>query len=199
MTHFPIHSIWKVNEEKAIQWSSMTAIIKSFCLMFIISLITKGKFILKAKMFCCMLSKFSPVQFSWKALLFGSAGLCQFYSLDSITVSQSLTGALIHDKPEWNTTITNRTPCSYQNLTLACNGFQTVEEVDPSIMAKMGDECLINNGQPVYPFTSLNFTYAWDTSFPFKLVYSQMACSWGDLEKKKKKSLLLILKLFLLC
>ncbi|KAG7965608.1 hypothetical protein I3843_08G009600 [Carya illinoinensis] len=98
-------------------------------------------------------------------------------SLEKIGITQTDTGATIHNKPEWKVTIHNVCPCSVLHLKLACSGFQTVEDIDPSVLSISNGECLVNNGQPIYPSTTFSFTYAWDTSFPFTPLYSDVACS----------------------
>ncbi|XP_022748827.1 TPD1 protein homolog 1-like [Durio zibethinus] len=103
-------------------------------------------------------------------------GHCQC-SLDNIKISHSQTGKTVENKPEWKVTISNRCSCSQSELKLSCNGFQTVETIDPSVLAKSGGECLVNNGQPVPPFGDFNFNYAWDTSFPFSPLSSHINCS----------------------
>ncbi|EOX99058.1 hypothetical protein QUC31_014836 [Theobroma cacao] len=103
-------------------------------------------------------------------------GYCQC-SLGNISVSQTKTGTTVQNKPEWQVTISNNCACTQSELKLNCNGFQTVEEVDSSVMTQTGGECLINNGQPVAPFSNLSFKYAWDTSFPLNPLSSQVNCS----------------------
>ncbi|XP_041022714.1 TPD1 protein homolog 1-like [Juglans microcarpa x Juglans regia] len=103
-------------------------------------------------------------------------GHCQC-SLKQIAITQTDTGATIHNKPEWKVTIHNVCSCAVLHLKLACSGFQTVEDIDPSVLSISNGECLVNNGQPIYPSNTYSFTYAWDTSFPFKPVYSEVACS----------------------
>ncbi|KAK8624671.1 hypothetical protein V6N13_089560 [Hibiscus sabdariffa] len=105
-----------------------------------------------------------------------SQGYCQC-SIADVTISQKQTGKTVESKPEWQVKISNGCPCTQSDLKLSCDGFQTVETVDPSVMSKSGGECLINNGQPVAPESDLSFNYAWDTSFPFKPLSSQPNCS----------------------
>ncbi|MBA0727465.1 hypothetical protein Golax_000449, partial [Gossypium laxum] len=83
----------------------------------------------------------------------------------------------VENKPEWKATVKNDCICTQSDLKLNCNGFQTVEEVESSVMSKSGGECLINNGGPVIYSSNLSFIYAWDTSFPFKPISSQVICS----------------------
>ncbi|KAJ7969179.1 putative Beta-1,3-N-Acetylglucosaminyltransferase family protein [Quillaja saponaria] len=114
------------------------------------------------------------ILFAFLYLIHRGNGSC---SLDNISIGQSKTGATIQNKPEWNVTITNNCICSQLDLKLNCNGFQTIEAVDPSILSNSGGVCLLNNGQPIYGFSSLTFKYAWDTSFSFNPISSQTACS----------------------
>ncbi|GAV60545.1 hypothetical protein CFOL_v3_04075, partial [Cephalotus follicularis] len=105
------------------------------------------------------------------------AGYCQC-SINNVKISQSATKRLVRKVPEWNVTITNNCACSQLDVKLDCNGFKTVEKVDPSIMTMSGAECLIvNNGNPLHPHDTVSFTYASATSFPFTPVSSQIACS----------------------
>ncbi|GMI83812.1 hypothetical protein like AT4G32105 [Hibiscus trionum] len=103
-------------------------------------------------------------------------GYCQC-SLANVTISQTKTGKTVKSKPEWRVTISNNCVCTQSNLKLSCDGFQTAEAVDSSVMSKSGGECLINDGQPIDSSSDLSFNYAWDTSFPFKTLSSQVNCS----------------------
>ena len=71
--------------------------------------------------------------------------------------------------------IKNDCICTRENIKLGCNGFQNVEKIDPSILKVEGGECLL--GGYLQGYKSLNFTYAWDTAFPFKVVFSNVECS----------------------
>ncbi|GMY29255.1 TPD1 protein homolog 1-like [Fagus crenata] len=103
-------------------------------------------------------------------------GNCQC-GLSNVSINQSKTGEVVQKKPVWNVTITNNCACSQSDLTLSCNGFQTVKPVDSSVLSKSGNECLVNNGVIVGPFSFVTFTYAWDTSFPFQTLSSTVNCS----------------------
>ncbi|KAK8558839.1 hypothetical protein V6N13_098464 [Hibiscus sabdariffa] len=109
-------------------------------------------------------------------LAFIGQGYCEC-SIADVTISQKQTGKRVENKPEWQVTINNGCTCTQSDLTLSCDGFQTVEAVDPSVMSKSGGKCLINRGRPVSSETHLSFNYAWDTSFPFKPLSSQLNCS----------------------
>ncbi|GMI83811.1 hypothetical protein like AT4G32110 [Hibiscus trionum] len=103
-------------------------------------------------------------------------GYCQC-SLANVTISQTKTGKTVKSKSEWRVTISNDCVCTQSDLKLSCDGFQTAETIDSSVMLKSGGECLINDGLPVYSFSNLSFNYAWHTSFPFKTLSSQTNCS----------------------
>ncbi|XP_075636990.1 uncharacterized protein At1g05835-like [Castanea sativa] len=109
-------------------------------------------------------------------LSFVGKGNCQC-TLSQVTIKQSKTGEVVQQKPVWSVTINNGCPCSQSDLKLSCNGFQTVKPVDPSVLSQSGNECLVNNGLPVQPSSSVSFTYAWDTSFSFQPLSSQINCS----------------------
>ncbi|KAK3173911.1 hypothetical protein Dsin_032103 [Dipteronia sinensis] len=96
---------------------------------------------------------------------------------ENLQIKQQQTGKQVQNKPEWQVAISSGCPCDQLVVKLACDGFQTVEPIDLSVLAKSGGECLVNNGEPIYPDKDFNFTYAWDTSFQFKALSSQVACS----------------------
>lgn len=98
-------------------------------------------------------------------------------SYDDLIVTQSTTGRQVESQIEWEVKIENNCTCTQLDVKLDCEGFQTAEPIDSSVLAKSGDECLLNNGLPVYGHSIANFTYAWNTSFPFKAISSQIACS----------------------
>ncbi|KAI9176891.1 hypothetical protein LWI28_008359 [Acer negundo] len=105
-----------------------------------------------------------------------SKGYCQC-TTENLQIKQQQTGKQVQNKPEWQVTISTGCPCDQLEVKLGCDGFQTVEPIDSSVLAKSGGECLVNNGEPIYPDKDFNFTYAWDTSFQFKTLSSQVACS----------------------
>lgn len=90
----------------------------------------------------------------------GSAiGSC---SLDTINIGTQRSGREIGGQPEWNVQVINNCDCPQKKIVLSCPGFQTVEPVDPSILSKQGDTCLLINGGIVQPGSSVSFSYAWD-------------------------------------
>lgn len=74
-------------------------------------------------------------------------------------------GRQIQGKPEWNVQIVNKCNCSQSNIFLSCQGFQTVEPVDPAIFSKHGDQCSVNKGFPIASQNEVTFSYAWDPPF----------------------------------
>nr|XP_011459157.1 PREDICTED: uncharacterized protein LOC105349890 [Fragaria vesca subsp. vesca] len=105
-------------------------------------------------------------------------GHCLDYcSVNNMSIEQPQTGKSVQNKPEWNVKITNGCSCTLLNVKLSCNGFRTVQDIDPSILSVSGGECLVKNGQPVYANADFSFTYAWDTQFPFNPISYQIACS----------------------
>ncbi|KAL5787275.1 hypothetical protein ACOSP7_004224 [Xanthoceras sorbifolium] len=103
-------------------------------------------------------------------------GYCQCKT-ENLKIVQQQTGKQVQNKPEWTVTISTGCPCTQLDVKLACDGFQTVEPIASTVLAKSGGECVVNNGQPIFPSKDFSFTYAWDTSFQFKPLSSQIACS----------------------
>ncbi|KAK7386784.1 hypothetical protein VNO78_27120 [Psophocarpus tetragonolobus] len=98
-------------------------------------------------------------------------------SLEDISLTQTKTGVTIQGKPEWSVTITNKCPCAQKNIVLDCQGFQTVERIDPSLLdvdAKSG-ACVVKPNQLIYK-DPVTFKYAWDNSFPLTPTFSQRFC-----------------------
>ena len=104
----------------------------------------------------------------------GSSQSCQESNLQ---ISQAKTGKLVSGKPEWQVTLTNTCNCVFAHVILACQGFQTVEQIDPQILSKSGDDCTVNYSNAIAGHSTFQFTYAWDTSFPFTLKSAEIACS----------------------
>nr|XP_027188883.1 protein TAPETUM DETERMINANT 1-like isoform X2 [Cicer arietinum] len=99
-------------------------------------------------------------------------------SLKDISIKQYKTSSWAHGMPVWSVNITNNCICTQSQLKLNCKGFQTYLSVDPEILGDpSNDECLVNQGEPIYYAKPLNFAYAWDPKFPFQPIYSKIACS----------------------
>ncbi|KAA0036281.1 protein TAPETUM DETERMINANT 1-like [Cucumis melo var. makuwa] len=109
-------------------------------------------------------------------LSFISTGNCQCV-LNNITISQKMTGFQIHGMTEWDVTITNNCICSQSDLKLDCKGFATTLSIDPSILSISDNECLVNNGKPIFNSKPITFKYAQTPKFNFKPISSQISCS----------------------
>ncbi|XVF35628.1 hypothetical protein REPUB_Repub18cG0162500 [Reevesia pubescens] len=99
-----------------------------------------------------------------KFILILNVGFC-LCSVNDITVGSVRTGKEIQGKPEWKVTITNNCKCNQHQLRLACKGFQSTETVDPNILLKQSDNCLLLKGNALKGFSSVSFAYAWDPTF----------------------------------
>ncbi|XP_057416331.1 uncharacterized protein LOC130710952 [Lotus japonicus] len=98
-------------------------------------------------------------------------GQCSFKDLSLL---QTDTGNIVQGKPEWIVSITNKCACVQSNIKLYCRGFKTVEKIDPSLLQVLGDECHINNGNPIHD--AFSFTYAWDRPTSLFPISSQISC-----------------------
>lgn len=99
--------------------------------------------------------------------------------LNSITIGTVRSGREIQGKPEWNVQVVSTCKsCALTNIELSCQGFQTVEAIDPSIFQfqKDGDRCLVNGGRPLQPQASVRFSYAWDPPFLLRPFSALVMC-----------------------
>ncbi|XP_073099485.1 protein TAPETUM DETERMINANT 1-like [Elaeis guineensis] len=95
-----------------------------------------------------------------------------------IAVSQSKTGRNVNGKPEYQVAVTNLCLCAQSSLLLKCGGFNSVLPVDPNVFKALGgDQCSVNNGQPVSKGNTITFKYASDTQFELSPVSSQIKCA----------------------
>ncbi|KAM1527864.1 hypothetical protein ACFXTI_016984 [Malus domestica] len=80
-------------------------------------------------------------------LLFSLArnGFCAC-SLDNLNIGTYRSGREVGGKPERNVVVTNNCNCARNHIVLSCQGFQTLEPVDPAILEKRGDECVLIRG-----------------------------------------------------
>ncbi|KAA8525509.1 hypothetical protein F0562_007364 [Nyssa sinensis] len=93
---------------------------------------------------------------------------------NKIGIGTVSTGRQIQGKHEWKVTVTNNCDCPQAPIYLNCKGFQPVKEVEPPILEKRGDQCLLINGRPLGPFASISFSYGMDS--PFVLTASMSEC-----------------------
>ncbi|KAK7393089.1 hypothetical protein VNO78_21541 [Psophocarpus tetragonolobus] len=95
-------------------------------------------------------------------LPFWSSTLC---TLNNINIGTSKSGRVIKGKPQWNVVVYNHCKCTQSQIRLSCKGFQSTERVDPSILSKQGDTCLLINGNSLKGSATVRFSYAWDPPF----------------------------------
>ncbi|KAK7393088.1 hypothetical protein VNO78_21540 [Psophocarpus tetragonolobus] len=103
-------------------------------------------------------------------------GSC-YCNLNNINIGTTRSGRQIQGKPEWNVVVKNNCNCTQSQIRLNCKGFQTLENVSPSILSVQGDICLLINGNPLNPFTTVSFSYVWDLPFAFIPSTSHTTCS----------------------
>lgn len=92
------------------------------------------------------------------------SGSC-YCNLNNINIGSVRSGRVIGGVPEWNVEVINNCSCAQSQITLACKGFQTKENVSPSILSIQGDTCLLIDGNPLKGFDAVRFSYAWDPPF----------------------------------
>ena len=74
----------------------------------------------------------------------------------TLTIHQQATS----EPHQWHVAIENATPCVIFHAKLDCKGFQSLTEIDPNVILKEGDFCIINAGKPMKPKDILQFVYA---------------------------------------
>ncbi|KAB2613015.1 hypothetical protein D8674_035331 [Pyrus ussuriensis x Pyrus communis] len=97
------------------------------------------------------------------------------FLVKNLKIKHRPTGKIID--ATWNVTIINDCHCSLLNVMLSCYGFVSAIPIDPSILRKSGDVCLINNKIPIYAHASFGRNFSWESDFPFNPLLSQVACS----------------------
>ncbi|CAH2046271.1 unnamed protein product [Thlaspi arvense] len=83
---------------------------------------------------------------------------------------------MVQGKPEWEVKVTGPCSCESLNIKLSCAGFQSVTTIDSKVLSKTGDECLLNDGEPI-DHGDYVFKYVWDTSFDFEITDAKITCS----------------------
>ncbi|XP_037492571.1 uncharacterized protein LOC119369823 [Jatropha curcas] len=96
----------------------------------------------------------------------------------NFVISQSATGVKVVNKSEWKVTVKNNCVCTRTSIAIRCNGFQTTEKLNASIVALEGGTCVVKvNSGVLHGFESFSFNYAWDSQFNFNSVESLVQCS----------------------
>ena len=97
-------------------------------------------------------------------------------SLKDISVTQYETG-VVENKPEWTVYISNKCHCAQKNVKLNCTGFQTSLGITPSVLRVSGNECILNDGEPIDKNLHIVFFYVWEKLFPLNPISSEIICS----------------------
>ncbi|KAL2343942.1 hypothetical protein Fmac_005227 [Flemingia macrophylla] len=105
-------------------------------------------------------------------LIFFLGLINQGYS-NCISVSQVGTGVRVEGKPEWIVTVSNNCRCPQSNVILNCNGFRSVEPIDPQILtvSLTNDFCIVTPAQPIFKDV-VKFKYASPNQFPLTPISS---------------------------
>nr|GEU73955.1 RNA-directed DNA polymerase, eukaryota [Tanacetum cinerariifolium] len=67
--------------------------------------------------------------------------------------------------------------CSLEHVKLNCTGFTSRMEIDPEILSRQGDLCIVNNDQPVPRLSFISFSNDCRDYFPFALASETVTCS----------------------
>ncbi|KAJ3697254.1 hypothetical protein LUZ61_000959 [Rhynchospora tenuis] len=114
--------------------------------------------------------KFLAVFIVFACFIFPGHAQC---SLSNITVTQNPTGNSVAGDSEYEVTIKSVCPCQQSDVKLDMTGFQTAEQIDPSVLDKDG---YVNSKMPL-PSEGVVFKYASGALFPFTPISSQISCS----------------------
>lgn len=114
------------------------------------------------------------IVYKLKIIYFCYTGACDNDKENPI-ITQVLTGITIQNQPQWKVTLKAPCQCCQTNVQIACNGFKTVEPLDPNVFAQNGDICSPNGS--LCPGSSTTFTYAWSQPYNFETLSFQVACS----------------------
>ncbi|KAL4588922.1 hypothetical protein LXL04_001822 [Taraxacum kok-saghyz] len=76
---------------------------------------------------------------------------------------------------QWNVAIENATPFVISDTKLECKGFQSLTEIDPNVILKQCDFCIVNARRPMKPKDILQFVYASENQFPLKMQPSPLS------------------------
>ncbi|KAF7144943.1 hypothetical protein RHSIM_Rhsim04G0091300 [Rhododendron simsii] len=91
-----------------------------------------------------------------------TTGSCEKCTQRNIEVFEKRSGREIKGQPEWLVTVTNNCTCTQTGIVLRCRYFSTTENVDTSLLVPTRDGmCLLKGGQPVKPYETVKFSYAW--------------------------------------
>ncbi|XP_041994255.1 TPD1 protein homolog 1-like [Salvia splendens] len=99
-------------------------------------------------------------------------------SKDSILVFQGQTTPLPNGIPTYTVDIENvciSDSCSISNIHLSCGWFSSARTINPAVFRRLNyDDCLVNDGQPLYPGQTVSFQYA--ETYKYPLAVSSVSC-----------------------
>ncbi|KAK1270894.1 hypothetical protein QJS04_geneDACA004335 [Acorus gramineus] len=104
-------------------------------------------------------------------------GVQAICDLQSIEINQTTTGETVEGMPQYEVEIKNSCICTQLDVTLDCAGFITVQPIEPAIIRMDGEKCIVKDGLPIHFNDVIKFNYAWDSTFVFVPISSQIACS----------------------
>ncbi|CAL5325577.1 unnamed protein product [Camellia sinensis] len=122
------------------------------------------------------------VFFAFLSVLLISAQGFEKCSLSSIKVEITKTGRVVKGQPEYEVafSVDDDCPCVEVQVVVGCNGFNSVEPIDPFIIKKDDSVggCLLKNGGSLFQEEPLKFKFAGQLPTDnFKPISSTIACS----------------------
>ncbi|KAL8142755.1 hypothetical protein V2J09_015787 [Rumex salicifolius] len=106
----------------------------------------------------------------------GISGQLEECDISKIQVTVHRTSTQVEGNREFLVVISNVCWCPQSNITLTCDRFQSVEPVDPAVVAVDGSAFLVNGGKPLVNGRPVSFKYAWSERFRFYPLASQINC-----------------------
>ena len=67
--------------------------------------------------------------------------------------------------------------CAIEHVKLNCTGFTSRIKIDPKVLRKQGDLCIVNNDKPVGKFSFVSFKYDCRDYYQFTLASQRVTCS----------------------
>ncbi|KAG6473752.1 hypothetical protein ZIOFF_067669 [Zingiber officinale] len=116
--------------------------------------------------------RYSPSKFNYISVV----GLSKC-TLSDLSVTQTAVGVTL-SATEYQVSISNGCNCPQSHVVFQCAGFNSILPVDQNFFKPTGgDQCLVNNGEPIYDGDTINFNYASLFQVALSPLSSQIACS----------------------
>ena len=99
-------------------------------------------------------------------------------SEDDVAVYQGDTSPLPNGIPTYTVQILNKcvSGCAIADIHVSCQWFSSARAINPRVFRRLDfDDCLVNDGAPIPPGSSISFQYA--NSFRYPLAVSSLNCS----------------------